>query len=251
MVSTAHGKTEEVPLKRREGALFRSGPPLGLILSTLPVLIGIVLQLRAVAALNVPGNILTGSYVVVMVLTALVCRAGAHLYRHIRPGLAVVYFFGTAAATLVALAALLVVTWPQSGWQHQAPMLMLVPIAYLVAARLYRGQTAEHPLVWVAHSATGLMLFISSFSALAHLLEPRAARRQTGRNCWRCFSPRRPCSTSWPRRCTATPAAFTWPRPWGAPRWACCSVPGACPSSITRWPLPSLACCCWSAIAWP
>ena len=45
MVPTAHGKTEEIPLKRREGALFRSGPPLGLILSTLPVLIGIVLQL--------------------------------------------------------------------------------------------------------------------------------------------------------------------------------------------------------------
>ncbi len=83
-----------------------------------------------------------------------------------------VYFFGTAAATLVALAALLVVTWPQSGWQHQAPMLMLVPIAYLVAARLYRGQTAEHPLVWVAHSATGLMLFISSYWVLVHRIEP-------------------------------------------------------------------------------
>ena len=38
------------------------------------------------------------------------------------------------------------------------PVLMLLPIAYLIAARLYRGHTPENPLIWVAHSATGVMI---------------------------------------------------------------------------------------------
>src|SRR5262249_30940202 len=43
-------------------------------------------------------------------------------------------------------------------WEQQVPLLMVVPILYLIASRLYRGHTAEQPLVWVSHAATGGLL---------------------------------------------------------------------------------------------
>jgi len=156
-----HGRT----LRARDGVLFRAGPPLGLILSTVPVIIGMVRLFQAVTEFE-PGNLLTWSFVSAMVVTAVVCRVGAYLYRHSRPGLSVVYFFGTAAATMVAAAALLIVTWPESKWAQQAPMLMLIPIAYLVASHGYRGHTAARPLNWVAHTATVVMLFITLFNLI-------------------------------------------------------------------------------------
>src|SRR5438270_396002 len=73
------------------------------------------------------------------------------------PWLSAVYFFGTGAATMVGAAGLLWVLNLQS-WDVQAPFLMLIPIAYIVASRLYRGHTAEEPLVWVAHAATEVMV---------------------------------------------------------------------------------------------
>jgi hypothetical protein len=36
--------------------------------------------------------------------------------------------------------------------------MMLLPLAYLVAARLYRGRTAEAPLGWVAQVATAMVM---------------------------------------------------------------------------------------------
>jgi hypothetical protein len=53
--------------------------------------------------------------------------------------------------------------------------LMLIPIAYIIAARLYRGHTPEEPLVWVAHASTVLMLVCSLYAALritAQVVEP-------------------------------------------------------------------------------
>jgi hypothetical protein len=58
---------------------------------------------------------------------------------------------------------------------------MLIPIAYLVAARLYRGHTAENPLVWVAHTATAVMVVSVLGAALhltpAHVFEPIVGQR--------------------------------------------------------------------------
>ena len=45
------------------------------------------------------------------------------------------------------------ITWPQ-----QAPLLMLIPIGYLIASRLWIGQSPERPLVWIAQTATALIL---------------------------------------------------------------------------------------------
>ena len=46
-------------------------------------------------------------YVAAMLITAVACRIGAHLYRHAVPWLSATYIFGTAAATLVGVAGLL------------------------------------------------------------------------------------------------------------------------------------------------
>src|SRR5207237_3264442 len=51
-------------------------------------------------------------------------------------------------------------------WETQAPVLMLIPILYLVASYLYRGHTPERPLVWAAHTATAVMLICSLYAAL-------------------------------------------------------------------------------------
>src|SRR5262249_51303382 len=95
------------------------------------------------------------------------CRVSAYLFRHARPGLSLTYFFGTAAATLVCAAGLLKVVTPEMGWQGQAPLLMLIPLLYLAAARLYQGHTPERPLLWAAHAATIVML-ISSIGAASN-----------------------------------------------------------------------------------
>ena len=49
---------------------------------------------------------------------------------------------------------------------------MLIPIAYIAAARLYRGHTPERPLVWCAHAATVVMLVSSIRAALEGFFDP-------------------------------------------------------------------------------
>jgi hypothetical protein len=145
----------------------RAGAPLGLFLATLPVLLGIVLHFRATATLLPDWRYQLGwGYVAAMLVTAVSCRLGAFLYRHEQPSVSWVYFFGTAAATMVGAAGLLAVLWPASHWEDQAPLLMVIPILYVLAARLYRGHTPEKPLVWVGHAATVVML-VSSLGTAA------------------------------------------------------------------------------------
>src|SRR5205823_5486535 len=86
------------------------------------------------------------------------CRVGAILHRAGRPRLATVYLFGSAGAVLLGAAGLLLVLDPTLGWEWQAPVLMLIPLAYLGAARLYRGRPQETAVVWAAHAGTIVML---------------------------------------------------------------------------------------------
>jgi hypothetical protein len=150
----------ERPAQARGSAFSRTMPPLGLLLSCVPVLFGIILHLRATCAWVpevwrfTPG----WPYVGAMLLTAGVCRLGAHLHRHSHPRLSMTYFFATGAATMVAAAAFLTVRPLElRAWDQQVPWLMLVPIGYMVASRSYRGHTAEKPLYWVAHAATAVI----------------------------------------------------------------------------------------------
>lgn len=143
-------------------------PTLGVLLPLLAVGLGLLVYLRAVSTdlKSVWGaEPPAWSYVWAMLLTAVSCRIGAHLYRESEPRLSATYFFATAAATLVGATALLAVLGLNT-WQEHAPWLMLIPIAYLIAARLYRGGHSEQPLLWVAHAATAVMLFSSLASAV-------------------------------------------------------------------------------------
>lgn len=166
--------------------LARAAQPLGLLLSTLPVVLGVILHLRATyqplnAAWLLPdgGTYAIGwTYVIAMLLTAATCRLGAHLYRHTVPWLSTTYFFGTAAATLVGIAGLLSVVGLQT-WDQLAPVLMLIPIAYAIAARLYRGHTPEKPLVWAAQTAAAVIL-VAVLAASAHLTPAHVFEPEVG-----------------------------------------------------------------------
>ena len=101
---------------------------------------------------------LTWLYVGAMLLTVVACRIGAHLYRHTAAWLSATYFFGTAAATLLTVAGVLWM-WDIKTWNNLAPVLMGVPILYVISARFYRGHSQERPLVWAAHGAMAVVSF--------------------------------------------------------------------------------------------
>jgi hypothetical protein len=151
-----------------ESPLMRAGPALALGLSILPVILGVLEHYSATALLRHElRQSLTWSYVAAMLVTAVACRIGAFLYRRRQPALSLTYFFGTGAATMAAAAGLLLVYFKgQAEWHLQAPILMVIPLLYLVAARLYGERSPARPLVWVAHAATIVMLVSSIGTAL-------------------------------------------------------------------------------------
>src|SRR5208337_4997261 len=106
-------------------------------------------------------------YVGAMLITAIACRIGAHLYRHITPWLSATYIFGTAASTLVGVAGLLSVVGIKT-WDQLGPVLMVIPILYAIAGRFYRGRALEKPMVWAGQAATAVML-VAVLAASAHL----------------------------------------------------------------------------------
>ncbi len=154
----------------KDSKYTRALPILGVFLPLLAVLLGVAEYLRHVspdlknAWARSEFKPPTWGYLGAMVLTAISCRVGAYVYRSSAKGLSAVYFFATGAATLTAAAALLVFLG-MTGWQQHGPILMLIPIIYLVAAHLYKGNFAEYPLEWVSHAATGVLLISALASA--------------------------------------------------------------------------------------
>jgi hypothetical protein len=139
----------------------------------MPVGFGVLLHFRATnSVLNhfwrqengMPFEI-SWAHVGAMAVTALCCRLGAYLYRHRLREVSVLYFFLTAVATLLFAAGL---AWMigVTAWERQAPLVMIVPILYLLASYLYRGHTPEKPLIWAAHGAVALLVFFSLWVAL-------------------------------------------------------------------------------------
>ncbi len=152
-----------------EGAakLARPLPALGLMLSAVPVLLGVVLHMRATRLdINTawPYSV-TWAYVAAMALTAVCCRISAYLHEHRMPRLAAAYLAATAAATLVGAAGLLSMLGLKA-WPVQSPLLMLIPILYLLASRLYQGRPSQQPLAAVAQAAAAVLLVSALFSAL-------------------------------------------------------------------------------------
>jgi hypothetical protein len=154
--------------------LTRSAGPLALLLSVVPVLLGVYLYFLAVPGILPTAYRLTWTYVAVMAATAVSCRVAAHLHRGER-GLETVYLFGTGAALLVGLVGLLVALNRDLQWHHRAPVVMLLPIVYLVAARASRGQSREKALTWVAHTGAVVMLLSSLSTAFQGFVEVRGA----------------------------------------------------------------------------
>ncbi len=154
-----------------DSRLVRVSPPVGLFLSVAPVVLGVLLHFRATSPLLGWWRYqLDWTYVAAMLTAAVSCRMSAHLFRHTRPSLSLMYFYGTGAATLVGAAGLLKTVSPQMAWQDQAPLLMLIPLLYLLAARLYQGHSQEKPLLRVAHAATVVMLISSIGTAFKGFL---------------------------------------------------------------------------------
>jgi hypothetical protein len=154
----------------------RSLPAFGLLPGMLPVVIGLVVFLdhfgvHAVWVDEPPRWTFVGA----MLLTALASRLGAHQCRKTSLQLTYGYFFATAATTMVAaLAALAAMGLNQ--WQSHAPIMMLIPIAYLVASRLYADRSPATPLLWAAHAAAALMLISSLASSWQSLLSAENGR---------------------------------------------------------------------------
>jgi hypothetical protein len=168
--------------------LMRAGQPLGLFLSTIPVILGVLLHLRATCKpLNLawphPGGDLYAIgwfYVGAMLLTAVSCQIGAYLYRRSIPWLSTTYFFGTATATLMGAAGMLSVLGLKT-WDELAPILMVIPILYMLTSQIYRGHTQENPLVWAAQTATAVILVVvladSAHLTPEHVFEPTTGMR--------------------------------------------------------------------------
>jgi hypothetical protein len=134
----------------KENSYARAVPVLGLLLPLLAVVIGVRVHLGRVGDVDF-GAINAWAFVAAMALTVISCRFGAFVYRESK-GLGALYFFATGAASLVGLAAILLAV--QISAYYRGPILMLLPIAYMIAGHVYHGEKAEHPLVWVAHVAT-------------------------------------------------------------------------------------------------
>ena len=138
------------------------------MLSMVPVLMGLLLHGRATSLIvkDAGFGYETGWWFVgAMLVVAITNRISAYLSRNVDLELSRTYFVFSAAGAIVAAAGLLrQVGW--LDWSQQAPLLMMIPLAYLIASRLYRGQYAERPLQQVAHAATIVILFGVFWAAL-------------------------------------------------------------------------------------
>ena len=135
-------------------------PPMGWVLGIIPVVWGVVLHVRATSAVisDIGWTYATGrEFVVVMLITAVANRVNAYLCRRSDPKSSAAYFVISAASVLIAAAGLLRVLG-LTEWNQQAPWMMLIPIGYLIASRLWRGHSAEWPLYWIAQAATAVIL---------------------------------------------------------------------------------------------
>jgi len=166
-----------VKLREADDKLGRLMIPLGLIVSGIPLIIGWVVHIRANSLLWSPPVRIEWIFVVAMLAVALSNRISAYLFRNWSFQEGAIYLFFSAAGLMLAAAGLL----PLIGvveWYQQAPLLMLIPISYVAASRMWRGQSPERPLVWIAHTATGIVLFhvlLSSLHSVGDVIRPVSA----------------------------------------------------------------------------
>lgn len=150
---------------------------LALGLSTLPVIMGITLHLRAtnpLASLLAEQSVKQGAYVYAMLLIAACNGASAFLFRDQKRQASTIYWCFSAISLTVAAAGAL--------WQleivesvHQATLLLAIPMGYLVAAHVWKESDFERPLAWIAEILTACVVMHAMWmetGPLTDLLNP-------------------------------------------------------------------------------
>lgn len=173
----------QAKLAAADSKMVRWTAPLGWALATVPVIWGGVLHVRAVSPLaEVHGwnRGASGWFVAAMVVVTAANWASAWLVRRRDERSATAYFVLSALAAVVAAAGLLRMLG-LTAWNQQAPWLMLVPVAYMVASRLWRGRPAERPLYWVAQGSGAIVVAQTLIGAASNLstLLPRVGSTET------------------------------------------------------------------------
>jgi hypothetical protein len=161
-----------VQLPERNQNLDRVIPPVAMALSILPVFAGAILHIRATSQgfARLDWGYATGrEYVIAMLVVAICNRISAALYRGSDRRVSQLYFFLSAASVLLAAAGQLR-DRGLTAWSEQAPWLMLIPLAYLIGSRLWRGRSAERPLYFVAQAATAVILVHGFLAAMSGIL---------------------------------------------------------------------------------
>jgi len=151
--------------------------PASLLLGFLAVAAGANLHLRAtsraIEALEWSRE--TGWYfVVALAIAAAANRLLVVLPRQRDRQSKSAHLFLSAAALLIGAAGLLR-QFDLRLWQEQAPLLMAIPIVYLLVSRLRIEREVRDPLQWISHAATAVIAgssFIGSFTIAGRVLIP-------------------------------------------------------------------------------
>ena len=146
--------------------LMRVTAPIGLILSGIPLLIGWLLFIRSNSG-DIWGETFSVEvmFVVAMLVVTISNRISAYLCREKSLKQTAIYLFFSAAGLLLAAAGALPLM-KVTLWYQQAPLLMLIPLGYILASRYWRGRLLERPLGWVAHAATAIILVHVLFATM-------------------------------------------------------------------------------------
>jgi hypothetical protein len=152
---------------RAGDAVQRTVPRLALALSALPVCMGIVLNFRASSQTLLSQTFApwltihptTWLFVGAMLIVVISNQVSAFLCRRTDARISAVYYFFSATALIVAaIGSLRLLGW--ETWMRQAPALMVIPTAYLVAGRLSRGRSPQRALTSIAQVAAVVILFL-------------------------------------------------------------------------------------------
>jgi hypothetical protein len=156
-------------LGRRNEVASRLLSPIVLLLSIPSVLLGLLLHFRAtskVAEMLGLDYETSWEFLVVMLWSAICARVCAALFAKTHGTISAVFMFLSAAGVMAAFAGLLRMLG-LIDWVHQAPLLMAIPIGYIIAYRVERGRAAELPLFWISHAGAGLILVASILASVA------------------------------------------------------------------------------------
>lgn len=136
---------------------------LAVVLLAAPLVIGLFQYLRI--EFFDPQLGWSWSYVIAMLATAASCRFGAHVALKDEGEAERVYFVGAALAVILASIAGLGLGGIEQ-WHVVAPIMMAVPVAYLVASRFYSPRAASG-LEMAAHLATATLVIYAMASAIS------------------------------------------------------------------------------------